>query len=73
MVLLDDVDEIFGLKKFDVHASVDIDAFDGSGVGTAFVDRDLPWQAVQVDGRFEVSSGSCQVALDSEEEVRSVA
>ena len=40
-VLIDDVVQIFGLPQFTIKASSSIDAFDGGGVGAAFIDGDF--------------------------------
>gem|GEM_PF-4696985 len=61
------------MAKFDVQAGVFIDAANGSGAGTTFVDGDFPGQAVQIAGALPGSSGCSHVTFGGEKKVRCVA
>ena len=73
MVLFDDVVEISVLPHQDVNTGVGLDTFNGGRVGAAFVDGDLFWYVVQVDGTLQKATSCSQIALGREQEVDSVA
>jgi hypothetical protein len=69
VVLLDDVVQILALTELDIGAGVSLDAFNGRQVDPAFVDGDLLWQVMQVDGPRQNAPRSSQIPLGSEQEV----
>ena len=73
MVLLYYIVEILRLPQLNIKTGVNIDTFDSSCVGTAFVDGDLLRQAVQIDGALKVASCCRQVTFGSEKKVHRIA
>ena len=59
MILLDDVVQILYLTQFNGRASIGLNTFDGSGVGTTLVNGDLVGQAVLTDGAFQEAARCC--------------
>ena len=73
MILLYHLVEVLGLAQFNINKGVDIDAANGSSVGTAFVYGDIFRQAMQIYGARQVEPRSRQISLGGEQEVHCVA
>ena len=71
--LLDDVVEVLALAHLDIKAGVNVDVVDRGCVGTAFVNGDLLWQTMQVDGTVQLPLCCRLVSLGSDQEVNRIA
>ena len=65
--LLDDVVEVLALAQLDIKASINIDVVDSGCVGAAFVNGDLLWQTMQVDGTLQLALCCRLVSLGSDQ------
>lgn len=73
MILFNGIVEVLVLTYQDINLGVGVNGSYGCSVRAALVDSDLLWHDVRVDGTFQKSPGSTQIALGNQQEVHRIA